>query len=578
MKRFVTILSLVFVAISLMTGCAAKRYFIGYVTHSNMVTMLDVATNKIIDNIYVGQNPAWIQTAPDGRHLWVTKVGDFRTSVIDGWTAEIIKTMPMRYVVFRHQSPNYYIVSSDGVYEIDASNDTTIVAQISAQLPDAWHAVLTADDRWLYVNHAFMGWIHSGGTTRRDYDYITLIDLKEKKVVKQIKVGKNPCDIKLTPNGRYIITANKTTNDISIVDTRINKMVKSIPVGQGVRCIAIRPDGKQMVVSCDGVPGRDKQRNGEIYIFRTNFSDIPIVKLQKKIVVGGSLVFGSYTPDGKKLYFIDRDKNEAVLINPSALRVTKRVSLYGQLGSGTEIAFTEVTKEVRNSLLQAEKPTRKLLKEIIKNMKAQNPYIADLSITERFERFDPETGKLKEQHAQKIYFKQPDLMKIETKGMKVFIFNRGVPKNIHPRMPMVTQRYILWAMHGMDIDKIIKYLAGAFTDVKINPRSIAVDLIHSEKEGENDYYVIGAAEGVRNVNQLWVDKSTWLPYRLIEAFPHQGIVRELRFMEYRRVEDKFIFPFLIETYINGKLTNKEKVIETKPNSGLSERDFALPQK
>ncbi|HID93841.1 MAG TPA: hypothetical protein EYP60_07070 [bacterium (Candidatus Stahlbacteria)] len=578
MKRFVTILSLVFVTISLMTGCAAKRYFIGYVTHSNMVTMLDVATNKIIDNIYVGQNPAWIQTAPDGRHLWVTKVGDFRTSVIDGWTAEIIKTMPMRRVVFRHQSPNYYIVSSDGVYEIDASNDTAIVMQISAQLPDAWHAVLTADDRWLYVNHTFMGWMYPPGTLRRDYDYITLVDLKEKEIVKQIKVGKNPYDIKLTPNGRYIITANKTTNDISIVDTRTNEMTKSVPVGQVARCIAIRPDGKQMAVSCDGTPEGSKRRNGEIYLFKTNFSDTLIVKLQKKIVVGGFPEFGSYTPDGKKLYFIERDKNEAVLINPSALRITKRISLQGRPGSGMEIAFTEVTKEVRNSLMQTEKPTRKLLKEIIKNMKAQNPYIYDLKITERFERFDPETGEFKEQHAQKIYFKHPDLMKIETKGMKVFLFNRGVPENVRPRMPMITQRYILWAMHGMSIDEVIKYLAGAFTDIKINPRSIAVDLIHSEREGENDYYVIGAVEGVRNVSQLWVDKSTWLPYRLIEAFPQQGIVRELRFMEYKKVENKFMFPFLVEVYINGKLVNKEKVIEAKPNSGLSERDFALPQK
>lgn len=578
MKRFITIFSPVFVATFLMTGCAAKRYFIGYVTHSNMVTMLDVATDKIIDNIYVGQNPTWIQTAPDGRYLWVTNVGDFRTSVIDGWTAEIIKNMPMRYVVFRHQSPNYYIVSLDGVYEIDATNDTTIVTQISAQLPDAWRAVLTGDDRWLYVNHAFRSWMYPPGTPRRNYDYITLIDLKERKVVKQIKVGKNPYDIKLTPNGRYIITANKTTNDISIVDTRTNEMIKNVPVGQVARCIAIRPDGKQMAVSCDGALEGSKQRTGKIYLFKTNFSDTLIVKLQKKIVVEGLPAFGSYTPDGKKLYFIDRDKDEAVLINPSALRISKRISLKGQLGSGMEITFTEVTRGVRDSLMQTEKPTRKLLKEIIKNMKTQNPYIADLKITERFERFDPNTGKFEEQHAQKIYFKHPDDMKIVTKGMKVFLFNRGVPKNVGPRMPMVTQRYILWAIYGMDIDKIIKYLAGAFTDVKINPRSIAVDLIHSEKEGENDYYVIGAVKGARDVNQLWVDKATWLPYRLIESFPQQGIVRELRFMEYKKVENKFMFPFLIEIYINGKLVNKEKVIEAKPNSGLSERDFTLPQK
>ena len=47
-----------------------------------------------------------------------------------------------------------------------------------------------------------------------------------------MEVGERPWGIDLTPDGRYLYTANGPGNDVSVVDTETLEVVATVPVGE----------------------------------------------------------------------------------------------------------------------------------------------------------------------------------------------------------------------------------------------------------------------------------------------------------------------------------------------------------
>ncbi len=53
------------------------------------------------------------------------------------------------------------------------------------------------------------------------------------KLVKEIPVGARPWGMALSRDGRWLYTANGSSNDVTIVDTSSLSVVKKVPVGKG---------------------------------------------------------------------------------------------------------------------------------------------------------------------------------------------------------------------------------------------------------------------------------------------------------------------------------------------------------
>ena len=54
-----------------------------------------------------------------------------------------------------------------------------------------------------------------------------------------VEVGERPWGIGITPDGRYLYTANGPSNDVSVVDTETNQVVGTIPAGERPWGVAI---------------------------------------------------------------------------------------------------------------------------------------------------------------------------------------------------------------------------------------------------------------------------------------------------------------------------------------------------
>lgn len=90
---------------------------------------------------------------------------------------------------------------------------------------------ISPDNRWVYVSNSVSG-------------TVSVINARARRVVAEIRVGTEPYGLAFTPNGDKLYVANATSNDISVIDPYRWRVVKTIEnVGLQPRGIAITNDG-----------------------------------------------------------------------------------------------------------------------------------------------------------------------------------------------------------------------------------------------------------------------------------------------------------------------------------------------
>lgn len=98
---------------------------------------------------------------------------------------------------------------------------------------------------------------------------VTVIDLTQLQPVKVIDVGgEGPRGVALTPDGKYLLTANQKTLDVSVIDTATSKILHRIRVGKNPEFLRIMPDGSKAFVtyepaSTGGPPKKDGKEEEE---------------------------------------------------------------------------------------------------------------------------------------------------------------------------------------------------------------------------------------------------------------------------------------------------------------------------
>ena len=105
---------------------------------SNSVTLIDTATNKVKETIYVGRSPHEAFFTPDGRELWVTVRGEDYVSVIDPMQMKEVRRIGLA------NGPGMTMFGPDGRYAFVCSSFTpelTVIDvashQIVKRLPQA---------------------------------------------------------------------------------------------------------------------------------------------------------------------------------------------------------------------------------------------------------------------------------------------------------------------------------------------------------------------------------------------------------------------------------------------------------
>lgn len=209
------------------------------------VWAIDTESHAVVAKIPVGKHPAHVVLTPDGRFAYVTNGGENTVSVVDTEARRVTATIPVGAY------PHGIRISPDGreAYVANLKGGTVSVIDLRegkevAQIPVGKGPAQTGfapDGRLAFVSLS-------------QENKVALIDPVARKVLKKIAVGTVPIQLYPTPDGRTLLVANQGTKKkpgttVSVIDLRDSKVVNTVRTGPGAHGVVVDREGRYAYVS-----------------------------------------------------------------------------------------------------------------------------------------------------------------------------------------------------------------------------------------------------------------------------------------------------------------------------------------
>src|SRR5947208_5944449 len=158
-------------------------------------------------------------------------------------------------------------------------------------------AMFGADGRYLYAADGDLG-------------FVGVIDSREDKIVKTIKVGKDPWRIYMSHDGKYAVTPNNGDQTISIIDLKANKVAATLEAGPDMVGVNFA-GGKAFVIS---------HSTGFVYVY-----NMETLRPAGRIKIGTNVNLETATTDtaDQQLFLADSTENAVVIIDAKTEKVEK---------------------------------------------------------------------------------------------------------------------------------------------------------------------------------------------------------------------------------------------------------------
>jgi YVTN family beta-propeller protein len=336
---------------------------------SNDIAFMDIKTKKIVGKTFLGNNvnPHMVMMSPDGRYVVTGGTRANKAYVIDTATLKLVKEIPVdiapEHLSFSPDSRWYYQGNPEGdsISVIDMQSLTKIktisglVEPLNVTfLPDGskayvgnygahWVGVIDVkrhelmkkiqvadvESRHALDPEKYLGEIKgiNNATPTPDSRYlyaadsdlgaVAVIDTREDKVVKTIRVGKQPWRVYMGHDGKYAITPNNGDQTVSIIDVQNNKVAATLEAGPDMTGVNFA-GGKAFVIS---------STSGFVYVY-----DMSTLKSAGRLKIGTNVQLETATTDtaDQKIYLADSTENAVVIIDAKTLEIekVKNVGLY----------------------------------------------------------------------------------------------------------------------------------------------------------------------------------------------------------------------------------------------------------
>ena len=273
-------------------------------SNSNTISVMDLATNAILRNITVDGTIHNIKLSDDQMTLYiVTSDGDSGTIfMLNTTTNELVREIPTEGSVQDIAIFNGTMYASDlleGRVLVMNANGTPIDEIDVGSKPQ--YMEVRPDGQVLYVTSL------TGP--------ISVVDLEQKRVIKEIDSGSMPHRLSFTNQGLILLVANAASDTLSVIDSRKHEIIKSIPVGDSPEYVSLNPD--QTLA----------------YVSNMDSNTVSIVDADKVIdeISVGSGPYGiAFSADGGDLAYVSNTRgNDISVINTTSSSVTSTISSGG---------------------------------------------------------------------------------------------------------------------------------------------------------------------------------------------------------------------------------------------------------
>src|SRR5437762_4813881 len=321
---------------------------------SNDLGFMDIKTHKMIGRVFLGNNvnPHMVMMSPDGRYVVTGGTRANKAYIVDVRTLKLVKVINVdiapEHLAFSPDSRWYYQGNPEGdsISVIDMQSLTKI--KTIPGFAEPLNVTFTADGSKAYIGNYGAHWIGVVDVRRHellkkiqikevpgvaildpdkylgevhginiamfgpdgrylyaadgDLGFVGVIDSREDRVVKTIKVGKDPWRIYMSHDGKYGITPNNGDETISIIDLKANKVAATLEAGPNMTGVNFAA-GKAFVIS---------STSGFVYVY-----DLNSLRPAGRIKLGTNIQLETATTDTKdeKLYLADSTEHSIIIID-----------------------------------------------------------------------------------------------------------------------------------------------------------------------------------------------------------------------------------------------------------------------
>jgi len=297
-------------------GWAAPPYLFVFNMDSDDVTIIDPTTQQVLGTRPVGFKVKWLadhMQSFDGTLLWTYGVRTERVGGTDVTKVDVIAFDPVALRVVKRQEvgrgPAHSVVLTPDRKQVlmNVAGDDLIV-YIDPATTQVTHAVpvgkfpcdlhLSPDGRTAYL-------------PERDQDTVSALDVARRQIVKRVSFakGSKPHMLRVSPDGKYVWVQDAVSNMNEILDSQTLQVVNAQPVGKVPTTNAWTPDGRQSWVLQDG--------DNVVIVMEAQ----PPWRQLKRIEVGPGPGNVSFRPDGKYAYVTVGGLNAVAVIDMSKLTV-----------------------------------------------------------------------------------------------------------------------------------------------------------------------------------------------------------------------------------------------------------------
>jgi YVTN family beta-propeller protein len=220
-------------------------------------SLVDLATGRVAATVPTGDGPHEVAVSPDGRLAVVTNYGRSQAgstlTVIDVPAGGVAKTIDLA----PHRRPHGVAWLADGRRIVVTAEEDRALLTVDVDTG----AIVSKVETGQKVSHmvavtpdgvrAFVANIGSGS--------VSVIDLREGKLVKDVPTGAGAEGIDITPDGRHVWVTNREADTVTVLDAGSLAVVKELPSKSFPIRARLTPDGRHVLVS--------NARTGDVAVF-----------------------------------------------------------------------------------------------------------------------------------------------------------------------------------------------------------------------------------------------------------------------------------------------------------------------
>jgi YVTN family beta-propeller protein len=279
-------------------------------SQSNTVDVIDQQTLKIIRSFPVGTRPEHVVPAYDLKRLYaVSDLGNSLQPInpVSGKPSGGAIQVPDPYNMYFTPDGRYAITVAERLKRLDFRDPDTMALRFSLNVPSCPgvdHADFSADGRYMYVSCEFLGAmieLDLQGQPR----VIRTLDLQPKPA--------SPQDVKLSPDGKLIYTADQDRGGLWEIDPNSFTVVGFLSTGSGAHGLYPSRDARYLYVS--------NRKAGTISVI--DFATRRIVQTWN--LGSSSPDMGGVSNDGKTLWLSGRYNSEVYVIDTQTGRLRARI-------------------------------------------------------------------------------------------------------------------------------------------------------------------------------------------------------------------------------------------------------------